>query len=81
MLILVLKDKGMNMTLNEFRLQRNLTYGQLARLIGVNHPRMAQRWCLDFDDPDRQIPIKYMEAILTVTQGAVTPNDFFIRRD
>jgi len=42
---------------------------------------MAQRWCLDFDDPDRQIPIKYMEAILTVTQGAVTPNDFFIRRD
>jgi|TARA_R100001443_G_scaffold114144_1_gene129698 hypothetical protein len=68
------------MTLEEYRLTRNLSYGQLAKLLGAKYPKMAQRWCLPFHDPERQIPVKYMDAIVRVTNGAVMPNDFFMER-
>mgnify|MGYP003119666375 CR=1 FL=1 len=68
------------MTLEEFRLSKNLTYGQLSRMLGVTHTKMVHRWCKPFDDPERQIPGKYMDVIVRATHGAVTPNDFYIKK-
>jgi hypothetical protein len=36
---------------------------------------------LDIDNKDRMIPAPdFMERIVNVTDGAVTPNDFYLRR-
>ena len=69
------------MTLDDFRRQQKLTYRQLAELLGASHATVARRWCLDIDNKDRMIPApNFMERIVNVTDGAVTPNDFYLRR-
>ena len=56
-------------------------YRQLAELLGASHATVARRWCLDIGNKDRMIPAPdFMERIVNVTDGAVTPNDFYLRR-
>ena len=69
------------MTLEEYRQAQGLTYKRLAELIGAKHPTMARRYCLPHGHKDRMIPqIEYMERIMTLTNGQVQPNDFYVRR-
>ena len=69
------------MTLEDFRKQQKLTYKQLAELLGASHATVARRWCLGIDAKDRMIPApEFMERIVSVTNGSVMPNDFYLRR-
>ncbi|MGB0467944.1 MAG: helix-turn-helix domain-containing protein [Pontibacterium sp.] len=69
------------MTLDEYRRANKLTYKQLAEQLGASHPTIARRYCLPIGHKDRMIPnMEYMERIMTITSGAVQPNDFYIRR-
>jgi len=69
------------MTLEDFRKQQKLTYRQLAELLGASHATVARRWCLGIDAKDRMIPApEFMERIVSVTNGSVMPNDFYLRR-
>jgi transcriptional regulator with XRE-family HTH domain len=61
------------MTLNEFRLNKGLSYAALAHLLGVKHATIAKRWCAHSVVPGK----KQMQIIRTVTLGAVQPNDFY----
>tara|TARA_R100001460_G_scaffold18936_1_gene39826 strand:+ start:1006 stop:1215 length:210 start_codon:yes stop_codon:yes gene_type:complete len=66
------------MTLREFKDQNKMSYAKLAAMIGASHATIARRFCLPRTHKDRMIPsAKYMDAIMTVTDGAVTPNDFY----
>lgn len=66
------------MTLKEFKDQNKISFAKLAALIGASHATVARRYCLPKTHKDRMIPnAKYMAAIMTVTDGAVTPNDFY----
>ena len=66
------------MTLREFKDQNKMSYAKLAAMIGASHATIARRFCLPKTHKDRMIPsAKYMTAIMTVTDGAVTPNDFY----
>lgn len=66
------------MTLREFKDQNKMSYAKLAAMIGASHATIARRFCLPKTHKDRMIPsAKYMDAIMTVTDGAVTPNDFY----
>jgi|TARA_R110000796_G_scaffold125618_1_gene240152 transcriptional regulator with XRE-family HTH domain len=70
------------MTLNEYRMQKNLTYAALAKLLGFDQATMARRWCLPRAHPQSQTPsAKNMANIIEITQSAVTPNDFYFKRD
>tara|TARA_R100000654_G_scaffold21098_1_gene42599 strand:+ start:1252 stop:1464 length:213 start_codon:yes stop_codon:yes gene_type:complete len=69
------------MTLDEFRKSKNLSYKRLSELVGAKHATVARRWCLPQGHEQRMIPApNYMEKIMTVTDGAVQPNDFYVRR-
>jgi len=69
------------MTLDEYRKSKKLTYKSLAELLGAAHPTVARRWCLPIHHKNRMIPNQeFMERIMTMTDGSVTPNDFYIRR-
>lgn len=66
------------MTLLEFKQRNKLSYARLAALIGADHATIARRFCLPKTHKDRMIPsARYMDAIITATNGAVTPNDFY----
>ena len=66
------------MKLIEYKQQKKISYAKLASLIGASHATIARRFCLPKTHKDRMIPsAKYMAAIMTVTDGAVTPNDFY----
>jgi len=66
------------MTLREFKDQNKMSYAKLATMIGASHATIARRFCLPRTHKDRMIPsAKYMASIMTVTDGAVTPNDFY----
>ena len=65
------------MTLDDFRKEKGWSYGKLGRVLGTDHTRMASRWCKNEVIPNKV----YMDRILNVTMGAVTPNDFYINRD
>lgn len=70
------------MTLDQWRVSKNLSYNKLAKLLGASHATIARRWCLPFDAQDRMIPSpKYMDRVVNITNGSVTPNDFYLRRD
>ena len=59
-----------------------MSYAQLAAMLGASHATMVRRWCRPFGADDKVIPtVKYMERILQITHGAVTPNDFYMRRN
>jgi hypothetical protein len=69
------------MTLDQYRMQKNWSYTELARQLGASHATVARRWCLTFDDKSRLIPNQeYMSNIMIKTNGAVMPNDFYIQR-
>ena len=70
------------MTLEEYRQKNNLSYRKLANQLGFKEATMIRRWCLPLDNPQAQTPgPKNMSKILDLTQSAVTPNDFIIRRN
>jgi|TARA_R100001377_G_scaffold12886_1_gene6469 hypothetical protein len=70
------------MTLNEFRLNKKLTYIALSKLLGFDQATMSRRWCLPRAHPQSQTPsARNMEKIIEATQSAVTPNDFYFKRD
>lgn len=70
------------MTLDKWRLRKGHNYTKLAELLGASHATVVRRWCLPFEAESRMIPsAKFMDRILLLTQGAVTPNDFYIQRN
>jgi len=70
------------MTLDKWMVKKGHNYSQLAKLLGASHATVVRRWCLPFGAESRMIPnAKFMERILLLTEGAVTPNDFYIQRD
>jgi hypothetical protein len=70
------------MVLERWRKEKRLSYAKLADLLGAGHATMVRRWCRPFGAEDKVIPTThYMERILRLTNGSVTPNDFYIRRN
>tara|TARA_R110001599_G_scaffold301027_1_gene506555 strand:+ start:349 stop:555 length:207 start_codon:yes stop_codon:yes gene_type:complete len=66
------------MKLEQFRLNKKLSYGQLASRVGAKHATIVRRWCLPKGHEQRMIPSeKYMSAIINYSQGSVMPNDFY----
>ena len=65
------------MTLDEYRKQKNWSYGKLAKVLGVGHSRMTSRWCKHEVIPSKD----HMHRIMELTMGAVQPNDFYIDRE
>lgn len=61
------------MTLDEFRVNKGLSYAALARSLGANHATIVRRWCIGDKVPSK----RYMAVIIELTQGAVQPNDFY----
>lgn len=70
------------MTLEQYRTQLGWTYAQLADALGAPHATVARRWCLRHNNKEKLIPSpKYMDRIMLQTNGAVMPNDFYVRHD
>lgn len=70
------------MTLDQWRIKKRLSYRKLAKLLGTRHATIARRWCMPPDSEERAIPsAKYMDLIVQLTNGAVTPNDFYLQRN
>jgi transcriptional regulator with XRE-family HTH domain len=61
-----------NMTLTEYLHANDLTASEFARRMGVS-PQAVHRYC----DGGRVPRKPEMEKILDLTDGLVTPNDFF----
>jgi len=71
----------LDMTLDDYRKQNNWSYSELARQLGASHAAVARRWCLGFEDSARLIPNQeFMSNIMLKTNGAVMPNDFYVKR-
>tara|TARA_Y100000004_G_scaffold136481_1_gene154574 strand:+ start:3291 stop:3521 length:231 start_codon:yes stop_codon:yes gene_type:complete len=70
------------MTLNEWRTKEGYSYRGLAKKLGAGGATSVRRWCLPQSHKDRLIPnVMYMQRIVDVSQGAVMPNDFYLRRE
>jgi len=68
-----------DMTLNDYRIEKKLTYGKLAKLLGAAHATIVRRWCLPVGHPQRMIPSpRYMSRIKTLTMGAVRADSFYM---
>ena len=65
------------MTLNEFRLSKNLSYRSLSRALGFNDANYARRWCLAKSEGGKIPSHEHMILIQSFTNGAVQPNDFY----
>jgi|5_EtaG_2_1085323.scaffolds.fasta_scaffold00944_25 transcriptional regulator with XRE-family HTH domain len=61
------------MTLNQFRIQKGLTYHALAQLLDVKHATVVKRWCDHSVLPSKD----KMQVIKLATMGSVMPNDFY----
>lgn len=61
------------MTLSEYRNNKGLSLGALARLIGVANRSVVKR----YENGDRIPRAKIMQRIKTVTGGLVTADDFY----
>ena len=69
------------MTLDQYRINKDWSYSELARQLGASHATVARRWCLKYDDKQRLIPNQhFMNCIVLKTGGEVMPNDFYIPR-
>tara|TARA_R100001079_G_C4393530_1_gene128287 strand:+ start:149 stop:343 length:195 start_codon:yes stop_codon:yes gene_type:complete len=64
------------MTLEEWRKQKNFTYTDLAEKLDAAHTRVVSRWCKNEAIPNRI----FMDRIILFTNGAVMPNDFYIKK-
>jgi hypothetical protein len=70
------------MTLDQWRHRKRLSYSKLAKLLGTPHATIARRWCLPAEHKDRMIPSpKYMARVVQLSDGSVTPNDFYLQRN
>ncbi len=70
------------MTLDQWRIKKRLSYKKLAKLLGAPHATVARRWCLPTDHKDRVVPSKkYMQRVVQLSDGSVTPNDFYFQRN
>jgi hypothetical protein len=70
------------MTLDQWRCRKRLSYSKLARLLGAPHATVVRRWCLPVDHSNRVIPsTKYMARVVQLSDGSVTPNDFYLQRN
>jgi hypothetical protein len=70
------------MTLDQWRISKRFSYSKLAEQLGAPHATVARRWCLPAEHNNRVIPSgKYMERVVLLTNGSVTPNDFYLRRN
>ncbi len=66
------------MKLNDYRLKKNWSYGQLAMMTGASHATVVRRWCLPHTHKNSYIPErKFMLQIVKLTNGEVQPNDFY----
>ena len=66
------------MSLNEWRLEKAISYSELARRLGSRHATVVRRWCLHAGHKQRMIPsMRYMHMIIELTRGSVTPTDFY----
>jgi len=66
------------MKLEQFRVEKKLSYGQLASRLAAGHATIVRRWCLPNTHKDSKVPSKkYMLRIINYTQNAVQPNDFY----
>lgn len=69
------------MTLDEWRMDQVLSFRQLAERLSSPDQRVdtetVRRWCMTEDAPLARMPDRmWLRKIYTVTEGAVTPNDF-----
>tara|TARA_Y100000589_G_scaffold323438_1_gene357972 strand:- start:148 stop:369 length:222 start_codon:yes stop_codon:yes gene_type:complete len=69
------------MKLDTWRRENGLSYRALAQKLGQKEATIARRWCLPPGHQDQLIPRKgpNMDRIIEVTNGAVMPNDFYMR--
>ena len=66
------------MKLENFRKLNGWSYGELARRTGASDATVARRWCLPSYEKQSTIPAHaFMKRILEISDGAVTPNDFY----
>jgi|TARA_R110002020_G_scaffold353993_1_gene566799 hypothetical protein len=70
------------MKLEDWRLERGLTYKQLAEKLDAPGAGVVHRWCLNPQHPGYARYVRpsqeYMRRIKIATDGAVQPNDFFM---
>ena len=53
------------MKLNDYRLKKKWSYGQLAMMTGASHATVVRRWCLPLTHKNSMIPDKkFMLAIV-----------------
>lgn len=79
MLIIILNliDR-FDMKINDWRLERGLSYSELARKVGASHATVARRWCLEESDPQHMKPAtKFIRALTLASDGQVTANDIY----
>jgi len=62
------------MQLKDYLAEQRLTYSEFARRIGTKHPRTVERYAKGQRMPQRPAMVKIAE----VTDGKVTPSDFFL---
>tara|TARA_R100001594_G_scaffold128359_1_gene166553 strand:+ start:331 stop:588 length:258 start_codon:yes stop_codon:yes gene_type:complete len=66
------------MTLDDWRNEQGWSKSLLARQLGVPQTITVTRWCHSIDDPRRSVPNShYMQRIIDLTDGRVTPNSFY----
>jgi hypothetical protein len=61
------------MTLADYLADRDMTYAAFGRKIGTKHARTVERYAKGIQKPNAAM----MAAVVRVTDGEVTPNDFF----
>lgn len=67
---------GMNLDLEQYRLENGLSYAKLAEKIGLRQSRHAMRWALGESWPDAD----KLQRIVEITDGAVTIDAMHRRR-
>lgn len=61
------------MTLQDYLVRERFTFTAFASLIGTNYPSTVERYAKGQQIPGRSM----MKEIVRVTNGEVTPNDFY----
>jgi alkylated DNA nucleotide flippase Atl1 len=61
--------EGVGVDLESFRVARDLTYRELARMVGARSPRQARGWAIGAEWPQTAVAL---DRIVTGTDGAVS---------
>jgi hypothetical protein len=72
-LTVVVMLSGREMTLYQWIKLHSMTYGQFAQLCGAKDNSVVHKWCASGALPRKSMMMK----IFHLTDGQVTPNDFF----